>query len=228
MADVKPPAGKPAGKPGGKPGGGKPPPPPPPTGKPGAILVEILIAVLVFLLIIPFFRLSSLAGDSVNPISSILSSIISFVTLISTVVSMVAIVIVIFSFVRIHELAAEESKKLGLTLSWENERTQKNERWKRVEEYMTSLNSSDWKVGILEADNILDEVVERMGYQGSTLGERMKKISATDFPYLEEAWEAHKIRNAVAHKGTDYALSRSDAEHIINIYYRIFSSLGYL
>lgn len=93
---------------------------------------------------------------------------------------------------------------------------------------MSSSNSSDWKVAILEADNILDEITKRMGYTGETLGERMKVISATDFPYLEEAWEAHKVRNQLAHKGTEYTLARSDAEHVINIYYRIFSALGYL
>lgn len=56
----------------------------------------------------------------------------------------------------------------------------------------------------------------------------MKNIEASDFPYLEEAWRAHKMRNAIAHKGTDYEISRSEAEQSINIYHRIFKELGYL
>ena len=56
----------------------------------------------------------------------------------------------------------------------------------------------------------------------------MKKIEASDFPYLEDAWTAHKTRNSIAHKGTDYELSRSEAERVINMYHRIFTELGYL
>ncbi|OGZ06054.1 MAG: hypothetical protein A2845_01385 [Candidatus Lloydbacteria bacterium RIFCSPHIGHO2_01_FULL_49_22] len=148
--------------------------------------------------------------------------------MVATVIAMVAIVIAIYSFMRISEIAGEETKKLGLALNWNSERKQKNARWSRVETYMTSLNPSDWKIAILEADNILDEVVERMGYIGETLGERMKKIEASDFPYLEDAWTAHKTRNSIAHKGTDYELSRSEAERVINMYHRIFTELGYL
>lgn len=146
----------------------------------------------------------------------------------ATVVSMLAVVVIVYSLIRLHELSSAETEKLGLMLNWQTERKQKNARWERVEEYMTSLNPSDWKIAILEADNILDEVVERMGYKGKNLGERMKMIEASDFPYLDEAWQAHKLRNQIAHKGTDYALTRSDAEQAINIYYRIFKELGYL
>lgn len=190
-------------------------------------LTEAVVAVVVALIV--FSVIGTLSSQPASSAASeMFAKIFSIINIISTIISMVAIFIIIYTYIQIGEITREEDKKLGLALNWESERTQKNVRWARVEEYMTSLNPSDWKVAILEADNILDEIVERMGYQGSALGERMKKISPTDFPYLEEAWEAHKIRNAVAHKGTDYALSRSDAEHVINIYYRIFSTLGYL
>jgi hypothetical protein len=190
-------------------------------------MAEIIVAAVLALII--FSVLGTLySATATEAAVGFFTSVLNFVKLVSTVISMAAIVIVIYSFMRIQEITGEENKKLGLALSWESERNQKNIRWQRVEEYMTSLNPSDWKVAILEADNILDEITTRMGYEGSTLGERMKKIPATDFPYLEEAWEAHKIRNAVAHKGTDYGLSRSDAEHVVNIYYRVFAALGYL
>lgn len=187
------------------------------------IIFAAILAFIIFSILRAFY-----SSDSAAPVTEFFTSVLHIVKIISTVISMIALVIIIFTYIRIAEITAEEKKKLGLALSWEGERTEKNQRWTRVEEYMSSLNPSDWKVGILEADNILDEITERMGYEGATVGERMKNISASDFPYLEEAWEAHKIRNAIAHKGTDYELTRSDAEHVINLYYRIFSSLGYL
>lgn len=194
---------------------------------PIATIGELILLLLAILLITAVFNFAAglLSGVS---IVSVFSPLVSYLKMVATFVSMTALVIIVYSFLRISELSSAESKKLGLVLNWDTERKQKNERWERVEQYMTSLNASDWKIAILEADNMLDDIIERMGYKGENLGERMKQIEASDFPYLEEAWQAHKMRNVIAHKGTDYALTRSEAEQTINIYHRVFKDLGYL
>lgn len=190
-----------------------------------------IVLIVLFLSILSgavSFLLGFFGDGDIYGIRATFAHLYAVANIVATVITMIAIVIAIYSFMRISEIAAEETKKLGLALNWNSERTQKNSRWLRVESSMTSLNPSDWKIAILEADNILDEIVERMGYVGDTLGERMKTIEASDFPYLEDAWTAHKTRNSIAHKGTDYELSRSEAERIINMYHRIFKELGYL
>jgi hypothetical protein len=200
----------------------------PPEAKPVANLgTEVIILIVVAVIGLPFvgYLLTQLPGSG---IPERMSALLAILKIVATVISMIALTIIVYAFIRISEMSKEESAKLGLALSWEVERSQKNVRWERVEQYMTSLNQSDWKIAILEADNILDEIVERMGYKGTTLGERMKNIEAGDFPYLDEVWDAHKLRNALAHKGTNLALSRSDAEQAINIYHRVFKELGYL
>ena len=148
--------------------------------------------------------------------------------ILAAIVSMGAICVIVYAGVRLREVLAAESKKIGHLPSWTSDKRKKNERWERIETYMRSNNPSDWKIAVLEADNILDSVVEQMGYPGETLGERMKAIDPSGFPYLDEAWEAHKIRNQIAHKGTDYVLSKSAAEYVINTYHRIFKTLRYL
>lgn len=188
---------------------------------------ELLLIILIIITITGVFNFLSGLISGIQ-VGSIFFSFFSFLKMLATIISMLALIIVIYSFMRISELSAAETKKLGLALNWSSERKQKNERWERVEQYMASLNVSDWKIAILEADNILDDVIERMGYKGANLGERMKTIEASDFPYLEEAWQAHKMRNTIAHKGTDYELTRSEAEQTINIYHRVFKELGYL
>jgi hypothetical protein len=201
----------------------KPAPPPP---KPAISQVEIILLGVV-LLLLPFIGafFSSSAGTE---LSEFFLVVLGYVKIGATIISMIALVIAVYSLIRIIELSNAETEKLGLALNWNSERTQKNERWVRVEGYMSSLNSSDWKIAILEADNILDDIVERIGYKGATLGERLKTIESSDFPYLDEVWQAHKFRNTLAHKGTDYALTRSEAEQMINIYHRVFKELGYL
>jgi hypothetical protein len=201
----------------------KPAPSPFSVNGPEAIVLGVLILVLLGAV---GFATDFFGGDSA--VGRFLREAHRIVTLIASVISMFAIGIAVYSYIRLSEIIAEETRKLGLALTWHTERAQKNARWERVETYMTSLNPSDWKIAILEADNILDQVVERMGYPGKTLGERMKHIEASDFPYLDDAWNAHKTRNAIAHKGTDYELSRSQAEQTINVYHRVFKELGYL
>lgn len=201
----------------------KPPDAKPPTNP----INEIIIVGAIFIVAVPLFGyiLAKLPGSGIY---EHFASLIMLLKSVATIISMLALAIAVYSFIRIRELSKAESEKLGLALSWESERSQKNIRWERVEQYMTSLNPSDWKIAILEADNILDEITERMGFKGTTLGERMKNISASDFPYLEETWSAHKLRNSLAHKGTNLELSRSEAEQAINIYHRVFKELGYL
>ncbi len=193
------------------------------------VILEIVLVLLVVLFLASFIGSLFLGvGDVLGPVGIFFSKILAFFKTLSAIITMVAVAISAYSFFMIQEIVHEENKRLGLTMTWESEKKQKNKRWQRVEEHMTSLNPSDWKIAILEADNILDEVTKRKGYSGATLGERLRVIPHADFPYLEEAWQAHKFRNALAHKGTDFPLTRGDAERIINIYYRIFSGLGYL
>lgn len=215
MADIKPPDKKPSAP-------AKAAPPPKPSTLPREIVV---VLVLLGIIALGYFFYTASAD---SPVMQQIYSIISIAKFVATIVSMIALTLIVYTYIRISEMSKEETEKLGRALSWDSERKQKNTRWERVDQYMTSLNPSDWKIAILEADNILDEVVERMGYKGETLGERMKAIEPSDFPYLDEAWKAHKFRNELAHKGIDVPLARSDAERTINVYHRVFSALGYL
>ena len=203
----------------------KPSAPPPPAGAP---ITEIILVVVVGLVIFPIVWVYvSSAWES--GLSEVVLTWFMRLKILLTIVSMAALLLAVYSFIRLSDITKEETEKLNIPLSWERERVEKNHRWEGIEEQMRSLNSSDWKVAILEADNILDEVLERMGYAGETLGERLKGIKPSDVPHLDEVWKAHKTRNDIAHKGVaDFVLSRSHAEATINIYHRVFKWLGYL
>jgi len=196
--------------------------------------VAMSLAEIGFFLFLITIIGAALIGFLVSPtvpagLLHFLAKLLLSLKMIATIIVMIGIAIAVYSFIRLQEINGADNKELGLALLWEHERTEKNSRWERVEEYMRSQNPSDWKVAILEADNILGEIVERMGYRGETLGERMKAIEASDFPHLDLAWQAHKTRNAIAHQGgADYTLTRALAEQTINIYHRIFKELGYL
>ena len=99
----------------------------------------------------------------------------------------------------------------------------KSSRLSDVLQHIDSINPNDWKLAIIEADIILDEVLKERGYAGSSLGERLRGISSGQLNSLNDAWEAHKIRNRIAHDGADFVLTKRMAEDTINQYRRVFS-----
>lgn len=98
-------------------------------------------------------------------------------------------------------------------------------RWRDIQKQIQSHNEADWRVAIMGADSILDEMIKSIGYEGDTMGERLKNIKPYQFPNIDDAWRVHKIRNFLAHDPT-YRLSRQVAEGTIEIYERIFKELG--
>lgn len=105
---------------------------------------------------------------------------------------------------------------------------EKNQRWSHIEDLIKSYNSSDWRQAIIEADIILEEMLEKMGYEGITIGDKLKKVERSDFVTLDKAWSAHKVRNQIAHGGSAFKLSRELAERTIKDYEEVFREFYYI
>ncbi len=98
----------------------------------------------------------------------------------------------------------------------------KNNRIQDMVDHIASDSPSDWKLAIIEADIILDEILKEKGYAGVSLGERLKSISPSQLQSLDDAWQAHKVRNQVAHGGADFILTQKLAQDTIKQYRRVF------
>lgn len=143
------------------------------------------------------------------------------------VASIGAVWVTILSGRRFRKLVSEEAKIYGegarVSTTLEGEKpAPSNPHWERVIEHINSTNSSDWRLSIIEADVILDDVLKSKGYHGDSLGERLKSVDKSDMLTLDAAWEAHKVRNQVAHQGADFNLSERDAKHVIALYESVF------
>jgi hypothetical protein len=99
-------------------------------------------------------------------------------------------------------------------------------RWKAIEAQAASQNPSDWKLAIIDADSLIDEILKRAGYAGKGIGERLKQIEPSDLDHLAELWEAHKLRNRIAHEAE--TLERRDAERAIENYRLVLKELRFL
>jgi len=94
-----------------------------------------------------------------------------------------------------------------------------------INKKLTSESPSDWKIAIIEADKSLDRVLEKKGYAGKTLGERLKEMVPADLPDIyEEIWEAHKIRNRIVHE-PEFEISQGESRKVVGIYERAIRKL---
>lgn len=104
----------------------------------------------------------------------------------------------------------------------------KNPRWSKTLNYIFSQYSSDWKLAIIEADTILENLLKDLGFFGETVGDRLKTANRESFPQLTQAWEVHTIRNRIAHEGMAFELSHHEAKRVIALYEQIFHAYGYI
>ncbi|MDQ3075797.1 MAG: hypothetical protein M3Q34_01585 [bacterium] len=104
----------------------------------------------------------------------------------------------------------------------------KNERWENVLKHLYSESSADWKLSIIDADEMLFALMTDMGFKGDGLGEKLKSVDRDEFRSLSAAWEVHTIRNRIAHEGTSYQLSQREAKRVIALYEQIFLEFGYV
>lgn len=146
--------------------------------------------------------------------------------------AVLAIALVVFFIGTIHaitrrnEIQKQMHKKVTLAIA--KKATVRSDRWEIVLHHLNSENSSEWRLAVIEADTFLEEALRRMGYSGTTLGDILKKIDRSVLISINEAWEAHKVRNMIAHKGSSFAFSRHEAKRVISLYEKVFRELELL
>ena len=102
------------------------------------------------------------------------------------------------------------------------EKPMTNPKWELVGKHIDSVNQSDWKLAILEADIMLNDLLDSLQLPGDSIGEKLKSIEKSSFNTIEQAWEAHKIRNSIAHEGSDFLITEREARRVIGLYKEVF------
>jgi hypothetical protein len=100
-------------------------------------------------------------------------------------------------------------------------------RWDKAKTLIESTNSNNWKQAIIEADIMLDDLLTRMGYNGESIGDKLKRVATGDMKSLNEAWEAHKVRNQIAHESS-FVLDHHTANETIQMYRKVFQEFYYI
>lgn len=96
--------------------------------------------------------------------------------------------------------------------------------WLKIQQRLESDKIDEYKLALIEADGLLDDVLQKMGYKGETMGDRLKQLNATVLPNIEEVLEAHGVRNSVVHD-PDYNLTPELAKRVAAVYEKALRSL---
>ena len=148
----------------------------------------------------------------------------------SLFLSSALVVFIMYVIFRVNKIYSEQRKSMRPNKSAEEKKEEaiKNDKWKIIMEHIESENPNDWRLAILEADIALGEMLDKLGFRGEGIGEQLKSIDKSDFTTIDDAWEAHKIRNSIAHEGASFLITEREAKRVIGLYKKVFEEHIYI
>lgn len=155
----------------------------------------------------------------VSGVQDFLAGLFVALKLIAVGLSVLLIGFIIYLYKKIVELRGSEKKALFVERIESVPQT--NPQWEKVLSHVESTNESDWRLAILEADMMLDTLLDNMRLPGETMADKLKAVDQNDFNTIDNAWEAHKVRNQIAHEG-DFMLSQVEAKRVIALFKTVF------
>ena len=166
---------------------------------------------------------------SVSGIVGFLGDVWSIYATLAYIISIILLAIYVYATVRWNHFLDLQYRMLRDAEALWDERyrgVRGQSRLQQVFEHSAAAPPNDWKLAIIEADIVLDEVLKERGYVGNSLGERLRTITPAQLNTLDDAWEAHKVRNKIAHGGTDFVLTKRLANETVARYQRVFNEFG--
>jgi transposase len=130
------------------------------------------------------------------------------VSIISLVIVGIAILLALFVLIKggKRKLTAQQQKFL-------------NKQWETI---VCEYEQNPQKA-VMDADKLLGYLLEAKGYEGS-IGEMLKK-SGPIFKNVNNVWEAHKMRNKIAHE-IGVTISPREVKSILSKFKSAFKDLG--
>ena len=97
-------------------------------------------------------------------------------------------------------------------------------RWQKIMRRLDTGNESEYKLAIIEADGLLDDMLKKMKLRGETVDDRIQRITPIMIENVAELKTAHQVRNSIVYD-PDYRLSASEAKRVLLVYQRTFEEL---
>src|SRR3989344_4249503 len=153
--------------------------------------------------------------------------IISVLKPISFVLSLVFAFLIVWSIVKFRQIIRSIKTPAKEPVFVMEVTPESLENWQKILEKGRSLDENERKFAIIEADTLIEKILDLAGFHGENLGERLKGVERGDIESLDDIWEAHKIRNRIAHEA-DFKLSPESAELALSHFEKALKELAYI
>lgn len=100
-------------------------------------------------------------------------------------------------------------------------------KWEKIKNRLSLEQESQYKLAIIEADQIVDKIVSSMGLKGKDMIERLESSQMGKIEYSEELKKAHQFRNKIIHDESA-KVSKETAKEIVGIYEEFLNQLELL
>jgi hypothetical protein len=133
-------------------------------------------------------------------------------------------------FVIVKILEVKYRKKIYFSDFFESSETStvRRDTWGSVKRRLDSSSDDDWELAVVEADVIVENIMERIGFKGLTLGDKIKSIDERNFANLKNLWEAHAVRIKIDIGGAEYKITKEEAKEALDKYEKALKELKYL
>lgn len=89
--------------------------------------------------------------------------------------------------------------------------------WEKIIRRLESANEADYKMALIEADKLFDDILVRIGYKGDTMADRLKQLDSSKFANIQQIWNSHKTRNSLVHDPF-FHLAQTEAKKAVSAY----------
>jgi hypothetical protein len=101
------------------------------------------------------------------------------------------------------------------------------QKWNKIKKRLRSKKEANWKLAIIEGEEIVEDLLLKMGYKAKDLRSRLSLASEAQIPNLKDLLDASEVYEGIL-ADPDYKLPLKKAEEVLNIFEEFLKYYQYL
>ena len=151
-----------------------------------------------------------------------ITSILKIIGILATILIFVGIVMVVY---KARKFGKEKKKPEAGGMPEPASGGALTARWAEIMDHMGSERETEWKLAVIEADNLINDILAKSGFPGDTMGERLTGMRHEQLSALSGVWKAHLLRNRIVHE-TDFSPRYQEIHEALKYYRAALEELG--
>jgi len=99
--------------------------------------------------------------------------------------------------------------------------------WMKIRQRLEVGTELEYKIAIIEADNVIEDFIKRMGFVGENMKERLNSIPTGQIESIEDVLRAHEVRNSII-KDNEFSVTKEVAETALAEYEEVLKPFDIL